>query len=71
MRDEELNLKDLVNESLQQNSIMEVVHNRLIREVDNKHFHTKQECVLSILHLAMDCFEKVLWVEPTIKCRTF
>ncbi|KAJ0082080.1 hypothetical protein Patl1_10486 [Pistacia atlantica] len=53
---EERNLKQLVSESLQ-SSVMEVVDKNLLCRED-EHFAVKEQCVSSILSLAMECTEE-------------
>lgn len=57
----EMSLKQWVNDSLC-NSAMEVVDANLIRRED-KHFASKEECVASVLSLAIDCTHEL----PTMR----
>lgn len=52
----EMNLKVMVSQCIDCNSIMEVVDSNMMREGD-EHFAIKAECVLSICGLAMACLE--------------
>jgi LRR receptor-like serine/threonine-protein kinase FLS2 len=51
---EGLNSKHWVKESIHRNSIMEVVDSSLISE-DSEHFPAEEECVSSVLRLAIGC----------------
>jgi LRR receptor-like serine/threonine-protein kinase FLS2 len=51
---EDLSLKSWVHESLHANAIMAVADSKLIKREDLD-FSAKEQCLLSVLHLAMDC----------------
>ncbi|KAL2538616.1 putative receptor-like protein kinase [Forsythia ovata] len=51
---EKMSLKSWVSQSLDDNKIIEVVDANLLRREDNN-FSAKEQCVLSILALAMEC----------------
>ncbi|KAL2538729.1 putative receptor-like protein kinase [Forsythia ovata] len=51
---EKMSLKSWVSQSLDENKIIEVVDANLLRREDNN-FSAKEQCVLSILALAMEC----------------
>ncbi|KAL2538621.1 putative receptor-like protein kinase [Forsythia ovata] len=51
---EKMSLKSWVSQSLDENKIIEVVDAKLLRREDTN-FSGKEQCVLSILALAMEC----------------
>ncbi|KAI3450189.1 hypothetical protein Pfo_006854 [Paulownia fortunei] len=51
---EEMSLKDLVSEALQENAVTEIVAPGLLARED-QHFSAKEQCISSIFGLAMEC----------------
>ncbi|KAL8134116.1 hypothetical protein AgCh_009255 [Apium graveolens] len=49
-----LNLRSWVNKNLRC-SFLQVVDNKLMETVDDEHIHAEEQCVVSILDLALDC----------------